>query len=126
MRLCRRTSADELVVRLFAWFHDSRRENDGTDPDHGRRGAKFAQELRGTYFDIEDSAFDKLAFACIWHTAERFSSDVTIGTCWDADRLDLGRVGIIPSAYFMSTDFGRAVAQAGSFESFMSQDGKIA
>jgi hypothetical protein len=32
------------------------------------------------------------------------SADGTIGTCWDADRLDLPRVGIWPSAALLSTD----------------------
>lgn len=118
--LARRTQADALVVRLFAWFHDSRRENDHTDPDHGRRGAKFAEELRGTCFDLEDDAFATLSHACIWHTEKDFSADATIGTCWDADRLDLGRVGITPSPQFMSTEFGRSVARAGSFGPFLS------
>jgi uncharacterized protein len=124
IRLCKRTTADELVVRLFAWFHDSRRENDHTDPDHGRRGAKFARELRGIHFDLEDTAFEKLAYACVWHTAQQFSDDVTIGTCWDADRLDLGRVGITPSEHFMSTAFGKDVVRAGSFEQLVLPDEK--
>jgi uncharacterized protein len=31
--------ADALSVFLFALFHDAMRENDGHDPEHGRRGA---------------------------------------------------------------------------------------
>jgi hypothetical protein len=31
----------------------------------------------------------------------------TIGCCWDADRLDLSRVGIEPDTELMSTDAGR-------------------
>ncbi len=120
--LCRRNPADQLVVRLFAWFHDAKRENDYTDPGHGRRGADFAHALRGKLFDLEDSAFEKLAYACTWHTDRDHSPDITIGTCWDADRLDLGRVGAIPSPEFMSTNFGREVAKAGSFYSFISED----
>ena len=116
LRLARRTGADVLVVRLFAWFHDSRRENDFTDPAHGRRGAAFAASLRGECFELEDAAFETLSFACAWHTDKVFSEDPTVGTCWDADRLDLGRVGIIPSGKFMSTDFGKEVAAAGSFQ----------
>ena len=34
--------------------------------------------------------------SCIGHTHERTHPDVTVQTCWDADRLDLGRVGITP------------------------------
>ena len=30
-------------------------------------------------------------------------ADPTIGTCWDADRLDLWRVGITPHARFLRT-----------------------
>jgi uncharacterized protein len=29
--------------------------------------------------------------------------DATIQSCWDADRLDLGRVGIEPSKQYLST-----------------------
>ena len=32
------------------------------------------------------------------------STDATIQTCWDADRLDLGRVGIFPSAKYLSQE----------------------
>ena len=113
--LSARTGADELVVRLFAWFHDSRRENESTDPGHGRRGAQFAKNLRGQCFDLEDDCFEQLIYACEWHTDQDNSKDTTVGTCWDADRLDLGRVGIIPSPQYMSTAFGKQVAHAGSF-----------
>lgn len=115
LRLAGRTGADLFVIRLFAWFHDSKRENDDTDPGHGRRGAEYAITLRGEFFELEDEAFGKLVYACIWHTDQDRSDDPTIGTCWDADRLDLGRVGVIPAAGFMSTEFGRQVADAGSF-----------
>src|SRR5262245_20506314 len=85
-----RTRAGVTVVRLFALFHDSRRENDGIDHGHGARGAELAAELRGALFELPDAAFDLLRRACIGHTEERHSADPTIGTCWDADRLDLG------------------------------------
>lgn len=38
------------------------------------------------------------------------------GTCWDANRLDLDRVGVVPSPEFMSTEFGRQIASAGSIQ----------
>ncbi|MDR0534562.1 MAG: hypothetical protein LBH01_11475 [Verrucomicrobiales bacterium] len=119
--LSTKTGADVLVVRLFAWFHDSRRENDFTDPYHGRRGADYATKLRGELFQLEDAAFDLLYYACEWHTDRDHSQNVTVGTCWDADRLDLGRVGMIPSEEFMSTDFGKEVAKVGSFYPFLNE-----
>jgi uncharacterized protein len=108
--LAKETGADVMVVRLFALFHDSRRENEFTDPEHGRRGSSYARELRGIHFQINDAQFDLLETACIWHTDGKHHLDPTIGTCWDADRLDLGRVGIIPDPKYMSTDLGRRMA----------------
>ncbi len=32
------------------------------------------------------------------------STSATIQSCWDADRLDLGRVGIIPNKRFLSDE----------------------
>ncbi|RMF87805.1 MAG: HD domain-containing protein [Nitrospirae bacterium] len=96
LRLAARTGADPRVVALFALFHDARRLNDGHDPDHGRRGAQLARRLRGRYLHLEDPAFRLLAAACTHHTAGRTEGDLTLRTCWDADRLDLWRVGIEP------------------------------
>ncbi len=39
IELTDRNGADRQVVELFAVFHDARRVNEGTDPDHGRRDA---------------------------------------------------------------------------------------
>jgi len=117
--LASRTNADATVVRLFAVFHDSRRENEGTDPQHGTRGAQLAEQLRGQYYGLDDEAFEKLIHACTWHTHEQQNDDLTIGTCYDADRLDLGRVGIIPEPEFMSTEFGREIAGVGTIQPFL-------
>ncbi len=119
--LARRTGADLVVVRLFALFHDSRRENDGWDEGHGARGAEYARILRGSAFELDEARFEALHHACVWHTDGRFHEDPTIATCWDADRLDLGRVGIIPDAAFMSTDFGREIATVGSIQPFLGE-----
>jgi len=117
--LASRTSADIIVVRLFAVFHDSRRLNEDVDDGHGARGAEYATTLRGTLFELADDAFELLHHACTFHTDGQQHENPTIGTCWDADRLDLGRVGIIPSKEFMSTEFGREIADYGSIEPFL-------
>jgi uncharacterized protein len=103
MLLAGETGADVEVVRLFAVLHDSRRINEYTDPNHGRRAAEFARTLRGRLFELPDAAFDLLHRACAGHTHERTHADVTIQTCWDADRLDLGRVGITPDPRYLCT-----------------------
>lgn len=102
--LARRTGAVIEVVELFAVFHDSERENEGWDSDHGLRGAEFAARLRGEHFDLPPREFDLLFTACGDHTRGKTAGDITIQTCWDADRLDLGRVGIAPDVQYLCTE----------------------
>ncbi len=122
--LATRTGADVAVVRMFAVFHDSRRINDMTDPDHGTRGAAYAAEARAVgLFTLSDDQFALLHAACVGHTDGLHHADPTIGTCWDADRLDLGRCGMVPDAKFMSTAFAREIARAGSVQPFLAEAG---
>jgi len=95
-RLSLETGAALEVVALFAVLHDSGRRSEHTDPDHGRRGAEFAASLRGSLIHLHPSAFDLLYHACTYHAAGFTDGDVTVQTCWDSDRLDLGRAGIYP------------------------------
>ena len=94
VRLAEVTGANLEVVRLFAVFHDAQRVTEKTDPSHGIRGASFAAELRGKLFDVSDDDFDLLFVACAGHMDHPTDDDPTVQTCWDADRLDLGRVGM--------------------------------
>jgi uncharacterized protein len=104
IRLASLTGARLEVVRLFAVFHDSRRLNEDHDPQHGLRGAKFAASLRGDAFHLSDSDFKLLYTACAEHTGGKTEADITIQTCWDSDRLDLGRVGIKPRLRYLCTE----------------------
>ena len=92
------------LVTLFALFHDARRINEDHDPGHGHRGADLARKLRGEFYDLSDDRFDLLVEACSRHTDGRTDGDVTVQTCWDADRLDLGRVGVRPWPERLCTD----------------------
>ena len=58
-------------------------------------------------FDLPDDDFEVLYIACRDHTDEVTHDDVTIQSCWDADRLDLGRVGMTPDPDFLNTEFAR-------------------
>ena len=107
LKLSEVTEANVTVVSLFAILHDSRRINEATDPEHGLRAAEFAVRLRGKVFDLDDHEFRLLYRACAGHTHERTHPDVTIQTCWDSDRLDLGRVGITPHPSRLCTEVGK-------------------
>jgi uncharacterized protein len=93
IHLAEATGANKKVVQLFAVFHDSRRLNENCDPEHGPRGALLAESWRGKYYDLNNEEFDLLFTACSLHTMARTHVDTTIQTCFDADRLDLGRIG---------------------------------
>ena len=106
------TGADITVVRLFALFHDCKREDDGYDGEHGERGAAFAKKCyEEGLLDITQEQFDKLYHACFCHTKERRTGDETIDTCYDADRLDLGRVGMELNPDKMATSAGAKIAR---------------
>jgi len=110
MSLADITGADHRVVSLFSVLHDACRFNEGSDPEHGKRGANLAVSFRGSFFDLPDDAFERLYEACSHHTHSHTHQDITIKTCWDADRLDLGRVGIMPDPECLCTDEAKTQA----------------
>jgi uncharacterized protein len=111
LRLARLYQADQTVVILFALLHDSRRHNDGFDPGHGPRAAELAQQLhRQGLLPIDAEQLKQLAQACRHHTDTTFSDDLTIACCWDADRLDLTRVGIQPNPKYLNTPEAKRLA----------------
>ena len=48
-----------------------------------------------------------LAYACRHHSDGRVDADVSVQACWDADRLDLVRVGIRPDPDRLCTPAAR-------------------
>jgi len=107
LAIARENGASREFIRLFAVLHDSCRENESIDPDHGLRAANRAKELRGKLFDLDDSMFEKLVICCRDHAKGQTSTDLEIGTCWDADRLDLPRVCITPDERYLSTEVAK-------------------
>jgi uncharacterized protein len=107
LRLAPVTGADPEVVTLFALFHDACRRNDHIDPRHGARGAALAASLLGEHFDGRPHQLHLLLQACALHTEGGTEADATVATCWDADRLDLLRVGIRPEPHRLCTAAAR-------------------
>jgi len=109
MKLAEETGGDRGVVQLFALFHDSCRYNEHFDPRHGPRGAELAAQLRSHYFPgLTGEKFDLLYQACCLHTTAATHNNITVQTCFDADRLDLGRVRKKPKAKFLCTDAAKS------------------
>jgi uncharacterized protein len=88
--------------------------DDGYDAEHGPRAATLVAELREQgVLDIADRRAERLERALSGHTRGETSADPTVALCWDADRLDIGRVGFAPEPIYFSTGRGRALAASG-------------
>ena len=94
--LAKAEGANLKVVELFCLLHDSQRQNESKDPQHGYRAAQFAKTLKGIWFDADSKEMELLEEALAYHSDGYIKGDITVQVCWDADRLDLGRVGIKP------------------------------
>lgn len=96
------------VVRLFAYLHDKCRLDNGMDLEHGVRAARMLHTLRNTILkQLTDEEFSLLEMACRLHTTVLRTGNLTVDTCFDADRLDLERIGIIPFHNKMATQNGK-------------------
>ena len=111
LALAPETGANVVVIELFAGLHDCLRQSEFRDPGHGPRAAELAARLRGVHYDLPDKLFAKLIEALDLHDRGLTSTDLHIGSCWDADRLDLPRVGIGVDPQMLSTDAGRRLLQ---------------
>ena len=111
--------ADMEVVEYFAFLHDCQRWDDGLDVGHGPRAAVFAKHHR-SFIDLSDNQFKLLLRAISGHTDAmpgcKAGLNPTLATCWDADRLDIDRVGIDVDPRYLFTDLGQELAYLKSEE----------
>ena len=98
---------DTTVIQWFAFIHDLERRNDWEDPGHGKRAARLAGEINNDFMGLSKSQLSTLQAACIGHSTGKVEADPTVMVCWDADRLDLGRVGIEPVPHRLCTEVAR-------------------
>jgi uncharacterized protein len=95
---------DATVLLLFSLLHDTQRLHEGHDPEHGARAAAFARRLHAAdLFVLPSDRLELLCYTCAHHTSGGVTAEPTIGASWDADRLNLWRVGIRPNAKWLST-----------------------
>lgn len=97
------------TVTLFALLHDCCRVDDGHDPCHGPLAAALVRDLNGTLYHLCALEEDRLMAAIDGHSEGRLSADLTVQICWDADRLDLGRFGMIVRPEKLGTDVALAM-----------------
>lgn len=107
LRLAPLTGANPRIVSYFAFLHDVCRKDDYRDPWHGYRASEFARTLE-KHLALDHHELEELLTACALHS-EGYTGGYSpsILTCWDADRLDLGRVFIQPDPRYLCTDAAR-------------------
>lgn len=108
--IAKQNGANQRVVELFAFLHDVERVADFNDPEHGERAAQFIESLPDELLGINDMEKKLLMLACKDHSKGMVDGDITVRTCWDADRLDLGRGGLRPNTKKLCTDVAKEAA----------------
>jgi len=104
IHLAKQNGADQVVVTLFAFTHDMARWSDHIDPWHGARAARrIKDDLQGKIIQLSPQQLAWLVDAVSLHTRGLTAGDLTVMTCWDSDRLDLGRAGIHPAQHKLCT-----------------------
>lgn len=138
------SSINTTVARLFAYFHDACRSmcshtlkfdnNESSivklnkeresEAEHGLKAAQLVKSYRNTLLQgLTDNEVEMLATACELHTTTLRTGNATIDICFDADRLDLWRCGIIPRPGKMATSIGAYYAK--NINVIMDKESKI-
>jgi len=84
------------------------RVNEQRDDGHGIRGGRYALKNKDL-IDLNEEQLNILYKACAGHTGGRTPLNDTITCCWEADRLDIRRVGIVPDLQWFNTDTARTM-----------------
>lgn len=106
LKIAENNNANKNIIIAFSFFHDVRRVRECGDPEHGLRGAKYIQTFKYK-INLNKEELEKTMIACEGHSSIIHHEDIDIATCWDADRLDLYRVGVKPDSEFLNTEFAQ-------------------
>ncbi len=108
--IAERNGADKKVVSAFAFTHDIGRTVDSKEPGHGQWSADIIRQFfPPEVFGLDTRQYRQLLEAVAEHDIETArSSDITVQTCWDADRLDLPRLYVFPDKNRLCTEVGKS------------------
>ena len=113
--LAQGTDVNLDLISYFALFHDSQRASDGRDSRHGPRAAQFVREMfEAGRLPLSKDELELLCHACKKHTEALYHSKPVIQVCWDADRLDLPRIGVQPDPDMLNTPKARELVLSGN------------
>ena len=118
-RLANAYSITSDVFIFFALLHDCKREDEDEDFEHGKRAALAIQGYQEAgLIPLSPDDLARLVYACANHTkadkTDPLYQDLVVQICLDADKLDIGRVGIIPHESHFLTDVAKTIVQSSS------------
>lgn len=99
--LCGELGLNPVVPCWFSYLHDSQRFDEGTDLYHGHRACRWIETLD---LPLEKEDLNLLITAIEGHSFGETQAHPIVMVCWDSDRLDLGRVGIMPDPHYLCTE----------------------
>lgn len=119
MMLSKVYGIESNIFMLFALLHDSKRLDEDDDFEHGIRAASFALELiNNGKITLEAEDAKRLIYACANHTkankTDPLYQDIIVQICLDADKLDIGRVGVIPEKSHFLTPYAQTLVAKGN------------
>ena len=118
-RLANAYSITSDVFIFFALLHDCKREDEDEDIEHGKRAALAIEGYQEAgLIPLSPDDLARLVYACANHTkankTDPLYQDLVVQICLDADKLDIGRVGIILHESHFLTDVAKAIVQSSS------------
>lgn len=116
LKLSKYYQVNSEVFELFSLLHDSKRKTEYEDIEHGKRSGLFIKELiNNRIIQLSNEDKKRLIFACSNHTKPNKNAklylDPVVQICFDADRLDIGRVGIIPEEKYFLTKYAKRLVE---------------
>ena len=108
LELAHKYDVNPAIITTFAMFHDCRRIDENKDQEHGQRSAlewvRYEQD-HGHFLSVHEA---RLVYQAIQgHSDGLITAPIEVQVCWDADRLDLSRVGITVDPKMLCTDHSR-------------------
>lgn len=103
------------VCHAFGLLHDCCRMDDCNDSEHGHRSSELVENSPIVRGILNSEEIQQISEACYRHNSGRIHSDQTVGTCLDADRLTLGRVGKDVDLSYISTEAAREFLNGKNF-----------
>lgn len=102
---------DTDVIIGFGLLHDSARTHDGHCLKHGPESLTVIRELHDL-IPLNNDQMLLLSIACVNHTSAQNTDfpihEPTLHACFDSDRLDLWRVGILPDSRYLFLDVSKS------------------